>query len=236
MAATEGILTPGQLAEALAGLPDWRYRLGGLVTVYKAPTPAAALQLIGAVRRLAEEQNHHPDLDWRYNRVFLRYSSHDAGTEVTGQDTAAAAAASTAAAAAGATAEPGLYRTVEVGIDSQDPEAIAEVWRVALGYRKGRSGDLVDPYGRGPSLWFQQTGTPNANRLHLDIHRSHAESGPVLDRLAAAGALMNRDHAPEWVVVTDAQGNRLCLCTEEGHGPALPEGQGRDNGAESSGR
>ena len=222
MAATDDILTRPQLNEALAGLPDWRYRLGGLVTVYKAPTAAAALELIAAVGRLAEEQNHHPDLDWRYNRVFLRYSSHDAGTEVTPRDVKAAAAAGAAAAAVAATAQPGLYRTVEVAIESGSPAGISEVWRVALGYRKGRLGDLTDPYGRGPSLWFQETSTPSANRIHLDIHRSKAESGPVLDQTAATGASMNRDHAPNWVVVTDAQGNRLCLCTEDGHGPDVP--------------
>ncbi len=222
MAATDDILTRPQLDEALAGLPDWRYRLGGLVTVYKAPTAAAALELIAAVGRLAEEQNHHPDLDWRYNRVFLRYSSHDAGTEVTLRDVKAAAAAGAAAAAVAATAQPGLYRTVEVAIDSDYPAGISEVWRVALGYRKGRLGDLTDPHGRGPSLRFHETSTPSANRIHVDIHRSQAESGPVLDQTAATGALMNRDHAPNWVVVTDAQGNRLCLCTEDGHGPDLP--------------
>lgn len=222
MAATDDVLTRPQLDEALAGLPDWRYRLGGLVTVYKAPTAAAALELIAAVGRLAEEQNHHPDLDWRYNRVFLRYSSHDAGAEVTSRDVKAATAAGEAAAAVAATAQPGLYRTVEIAIDSDYPAGISEVWRVALGYREGRFGDLTDPYGRGPSLWFQETSTPNANRIHLDIHRSKAESGPVLEKTAATGALMNRDHAPNWVVVTDAQGNRLCLCTEDGHGPDLP--------------
>lgn len=219
MAATDDILTGTQLAEALAALPHWRYRLGGLVSVFKAPTPGAALELVAAIGRLAEEQDHHPDLDWRYMRVFLRYSSHDAGTEVTPRDVKAAAAASAAAAAVGAAAEPGLYRTVEVGIESGDPAAVAEVWRAALGYRKGRSGNLVDPYGRGPSLRFQETATPDPNRLHLDIHRSQAESGPVLEKAAAAGALINRDHAPGRVVVTDAQGNRLCLCTEEGTGP-----------------
>ncbi len=222
MAATDDILTRPQLDQALADLPDWRYRLGGLVTVYKAPTAAAALELIAAVGRLAEEQNHHPDLDWRYNRVFLRYSSHDAGTEVTPRDVKAAAAASAAAAAVAATAQPGLYRTVEVAIDSEDPAGISEVWRVALGYRKGRLGHLTDPYGRGPSLVFQETSAPSANRIRVDIHRSAAESGPVLDQAAATGASMNRDHAPHRVVVTDAQGNRLCLCTEDGHGPDVP--------------
>ena len=222
MAATEDILTPDQIDAALAELPDWRYRLGALVTAYKAPSAAAALELVAAVGRLAEQQNHHPDLDWRYNRVFLRYSSHDAGDKVTRRDAAAAAAATAAAAAVGATAEPGLYRTVEVAINSEDPAAIAEVWRVALGYRRGGPNELVDPYGRGPTLWFQETPTPGPSRLHLDIHRSNAESGAVLEKTAATGALMNHDHAPNWVVVTDAQGNRLCLCTEAG-GPGEPE-------------
>ena len=224
MAATDDVLSRSRIDAALAGLPDWRYQLGGLVTVYEAPTPAAALELIAAVGRVADEQNHHPDLDWRYTRVFLRYSSHDAGDEVTPRDVAAAGAASAAAAELGAAAEPGIYRTVEVAIDSADPAAIAGLWRVALGYRKGRYGNLVDPFGRGPALWFQETSAPNANRLHLDVHRSAAESGPVLEKTAATGALINRDPTPGWVVVTDVQGNRFCLATEEGHGPDLSSG------------
>ena len=65
MAATDDILDEGQVDAALAELPDWRYRLGGLVTAYKAPTAAAALELLAAVGRLAEEPNHPPDLAWR---------------------------------------------------------------------------------------------------------------------------------------------------------------------------
>jgi 4a-hydroxytetrahydrobiopterin dehydratase len=225
VAGNQDVLTRERLDSVLAGLPDWRYRLGGLVTVYKAPTAAAALELIAAVGRLAEEQNHHPDLDWRYNRVFIRYTSHDAGGEVTERDAAAAAAATEAAAEAGATAQPGLFRTVELGIDTADPAEIAEVWRVALGYKEGPGGDLVDPYGRGPSIWFQETGTPNSSRLHVDVHWSLAESGPVLEKTTATGALMNHDHAPDWVVVTDVQGNRLCVCTEAGHRPEASSGR-----------
>ena len=84
-------LPPERIDEALAGLPDWRAGNGGLVTVFKMPTAAAALKVIADVGRLAEEQNHHPDLDWRYNRVFIRYTSHDAGGQVTARDLAAAA-------------------------------------------------------------------------------------------------------------------------------------------------
>ena len=41
--------------------PGWRYRRGGLGTVYKTPTAAGALEPIAAVGRLAEERNHHAD-------------------------------------------------------------------------------------------------------------------------------------------------------------------------------
>ena len=106
MAGKEHKLTRERIDAVLEALPDWRYRLGGLVIVYKTPTAAAALELIAAVGRLAEQQNHHPDLEWRYNKVHLRYTSHDAGGEVTERDAAAAAAVSAAAARLGATAQP----------------------------------------------------------------------------------------------------------------------------------
>lgn len=108
MAGKEAV-PPERIDEALAALPDWRLDDGGLVTVFKTPTAAAALELIAAVGRLAEDQNHHPDLDWRYNRVYIRYTSHDAGGQVTERDLAAAAGSSEAAAAAGAVAEPAKY-------------------------------------------------------------------------------------------------------------------------------
>ena len=106
MAGKDDILTRSAIDDALAALPGWQYRQGALVAVYKCPTSAAALELIAAVGRIAEQQNHHPDLDWRYNRVFIRYTSHDAGSEVTRRDVKAATSASGAAAAVGATAEP----------------------------------------------------------------------------------------------------------------------------------
>lgn len=100
------------LEAALKDLPGWKLQ-DGLVTVYKTSTAAEALALIAAIGQIAEEQNHHPDLDWRYNRVFLRYVSHEAGGEVTQRDLAAAASASDAASAMGAVAEPGRYPGAE---------------------------------------------------------------------------------------------------------------------------
>jgi len=43
----------------------------------------------------------------------------------------------------------------------------------------------------------------------------------VLDAVAATRATLDQVSAPRFVVVTDSQGNRLCVCTEEGRGPDL---------------
>ncbi len=220
MAATD-VLNRQQLDDALAALPYWRYRLGGLQSVFKLASARATLDLLARIGDMAEAAGHHPDVDWRYNLLFIRLTSHDAGSEVTARDAALAKEISAAADEASASAEPGLSRTVELGIDTADPTAVSETWRLALGYKNGPDGDLVDPYGRGPNVWFQKTENPDASRLHVDVHVCATEAPAVLNAVEGTGAGLDHSHAPQWVLVTDAQRNRLCVCTEEGRGPEL---------------
>jgi 4a-hydroxytetrahydrobiopterin dehydratase len=93
---------PEGLAEALAGLPDWRLHTDRLVASYRFRGAPPAVAFIGTVGALAEEQGHHPDLDWRYNTVHLATTTHDAGGRVTEKDLALARAVSAAAHDAGA--------------------------------------------------------------------------------------------------------------------------------------
>ena len=72
----EVLTTRRKIDEALSGLPDCRYRLGVLVTFYKTPTAACALELIAGVGRLAKEKNHNPDVEWRYNRSSQQLRTH----------------------------------------------------------------------------------------------------------------------------------------------------------------
>ncbi|MCU6481620.1 4a-hydroxytetrahydrobiopterin dehydratase [Arthrobacter sp. A2-55] len=217
MAANDALTRPEIDAE-LASLPDWTLGLGALRTALKCPTSAAALELFAAIGALAQEANHHPDVDWRYDTLFVALTSHDAGSKVTARDVALARAISAAASEAGAAARPELLHTVEIAIDTDDADAISETWRAALGYRKAEDGALVDPFGRGPSVWFQQTATPNVNRFHLDVTVPYSQSPGVLSAVEAAGASLDHGAAPRFVIATDAQGNRLCVCTEAGRG------------------
>lgn len=212
----QDVLSRPEIDAELASLPDWRFRLGGLAAALKCPTSALALDLFAAIGVLAQEANHHPDVDWRYDTLFVVLTSHDAGSKVTARDAALARAISAAAADAGAEARPELLRAVEIAMDSDDFTAVAPVWAAALGFKAGEPDELRDPAGRLPTMWFQQTPTPNANRFHLDIHVPANEAQRVLAEVEAAGATLDRSNAPQFVVATDAQGNRLCICTEEG--------------------
>lgn len=214
--AANDVLTRTQIDTELAELPDWTWGLGALRTVLKCPTSAIALDLFAAIGALAQEANHHPDVDWRYDTLFVALTSHDAGSKVSARDTALAGVISVAAKEAGAVARPELVRTVEIAIDTDDADAIAGVWKSALGYRTAADGALVDPFGRGPAVWFQKTATPNANRFHLDVTVPYSQSAQALSGLEAEGASLNHVAAPRFVVATDPQGNRLCICTEEG--------------------
>ena len=58
---------------------------------YTFPSFPAAVRFVDLVAELAEDAQHHPDIDVRYNRVTLSLSTHDAGG-VTDKDFALASA------------------------------------------------------------------------------------------------------------------------------------------------
>ena len=99
-----------QLEAAVAALPDWRTSDTLLLAAFGAPSAAVALELIAAIGRAAESANHHPDVDWRYDHVFVVTTSHDVGGAVTARDLDLAATISALAAEAGAKAEPDSAR------------------------------------------------------------------------------------------------------------------------------
>jgi 4a-hydroxytetrahydrobiopterin dehydratase len=59
----------------------WEYdpERGAIRRTYQFPSFAAAIRFVGFVAQLAEDADHHPDIDVRYNRVTLTLSTHSAG-------------------------------------------------------------------------------------------------------------------------------------------------------------
>jgi 4a-hydroxytetrahydrobiopterin dehydratase len=72
------VLDLGEVDAALAGL-RWDRDGSELVKVRSGDDFAASLSYVNAVGALAEDMNHHPDIDIRWNKVTLRLSTHSAG-------------------------------------------------------------------------------------------------------------------------------------------------------------
>lgn len=74
-------LDDGEVAAALAApdAPKWDLAAGQLVKVVECASFPAAIDLVAAVGRLAEDADHHPDIDIRWRTVRLALMTHDAG-------------------------------------------------------------------------------------------------------------------------------------------------------------
>lgn len=73
------VLDPASVDTALAQGMEWSREGAELVKVHTGRAFADALAYVNAVGALAQEMDHHPDIDIRWNRVTLRLSTHSAG-------------------------------------------------------------------------------------------------------------------------------------------------------------
>ena len=71
-------LSEQELHTAVLELPNWRIADGKLIRDFELPNFVEALDFVNRVGALAESQNHHPDIDIRYNKVRLGLITHDA--------------------------------------------------------------------------------------------------------------------------------------------------------------
>lgn len=79
------ILTPSEVEDLLRAEPEWSLKDGRLVREWTFRDFPEAMAFVNRIAALAQEANHHPDIDIRYNRVQLALISHDAGG-ITGRD------------------------------------------------------------------------------------------------------------------------------------------------------
>jgi 4a-hydroxytetrahydrobiopterin dehydratase len=73
------VLDPAIVDAALSQGMRWSREGDELVKIHTGRVFADALAYVNAVGALAEEMDHHPDIDIRWNRVTLRLSTHSAG-------------------------------------------------------------------------------------------------------------------------------------------------------------
>ncbi len=85
------LLDEDAIAEALSRLPAWERADDVTIARFaKLPSFPAAIEVIRQVADLAEENQHHPDMDIRYNSLKFKLSTHSEGG-LTAKDTDLAA-------------------------------------------------------------------------------------------------------------------------------------------------
>src|SRR5687767_4587170 len=76
------LLTDDEVAARLAELSDWKRADGddpAITATYTLGDFAGALAFVNQVGAVAEEMNHHPDIDIRWDTVTLVLSTHSEG-------------------------------------------------------------------------------------------------------------------------------------------------------------
>ncbi|MGH2514359.1 MAG: 4a-hydroxytetrahydrobiopterin dehydratase [Ktedonobacterales bacterium] len=72
-------LTNDELQAALDKLGGWAVRDGEMEKAFSFSTFPDGIAFVMRVADLAEEAEHHPDIDIRYSTVTLRLSTHSEG-------------------------------------------------------------------------------------------------------------------------------------------------------------
>lgn len=74
-----GVLPEHELQQAVASLPNWQRVGKAIERNFEFKDFAEAMKFVNRIADAAEEANHHPDIDIRYNKVKLALISHDSG-------------------------------------------------------------------------------------------------------------------------------------------------------------
>lgn len=68
-----------KINSAAATVPQWKPEGQVISRTYEFPDFVVAMKFVNVVAALAEQAQHHPDIDVRWNKVTLALTTHDAG-------------------------------------------------------------------------------------------------------------------------------------------------------------
>ncbi len=73
------LLTPAKIEAALAKHPLWKHVGDTIQRTFAFADFVTAIEFVRSVAEIAEEVQHHPDIDIRWNQVTLTLTTHDSG-------------------------------------------------------------------------------------------------------------------------------------------------------------
>jgi 4a-hydroxytetrahydrobiopterin dehydratase len=73
------LLSDEEVGKALGRLQDWTREEGALVREVELESFPQAIQVVNRVAEIAENDNHHPDIDIRWRTLTFRCATHSEG-------------------------------------------------------------------------------------------------------------------------------------------------------------
>lgn len=75
-----------EIKDFIAKNQDWSVKENFLVATFEFEDFSAVQNVVNILMKLAEAQNHHPDITFTYNTVEVRTTTHDVGLKITEKD------------------------------------------------------------------------------------------------------------------------------------------------------
>ena len=72
-------LARAQIDAALAQLPGWDYREGAIGKTFSFGSYADSIAFVNAVAKIAQREDHHPEMQVGYDRCRVAYRTHSVG-------------------------------------------------------------------------------------------------------------------------------------------------------------
>jgi 4a-hydroxytetrahydrobiopterin dehydratase len=73
------LLKASEIKEWLKKVPEWEQDKKSIERTFEFDDFFQSIDFVDSVAEIAEEQEHHPDIDIRYNKVRLVLSTHSKG-------------------------------------------------------------------------------------------------------------------------------------------------------------
>jgi 4a-hydroxytetrahydrobiopterin dehydratase len=72
-------LTAKQISLHLKAVPNWSKRAQAIFRTFEFEGFLNSIDFVNGIARKAQKNNHHPDIDIRFNKVTLKLTTHDEG-------------------------------------------------------------------------------------------------------------------------------------------------------------
>jgi len=73
------LIKAADLKDRMKKIPEWELEKKHIERTFEFDDFADAIDFVNAVAEVAEDEEHHPDIDIRYNKVHLVLSTHSKG-------------------------------------------------------------------------------------------------------------------------------------------------------------